>query len=225
MHPIELVCAGRTDTGVHAAVQVVHFDTGSVRPLMAWVRGVNSTLPDTIRVNWVVEVNEDFHARFSAITRSYRYLLVNKPVRPAILSGRVGWYHGGLDVDKMQESAALLLGRHDFSAFRAAQCQAKSPVRELLTATVQRHGDWISFDFRANAFLHHMVRNLVGALVHVGRGAALPSWMRDLLEMRNRKLAPPTFSPDGLYLCGIEYPGLWALPNGGDIRAPLFLEA
>lgn len=222
-HPVELVCAGRTDTGVHASSQVAHFDTPSHRPLTAWVRGVNSHLPAGIVVNWAREVNDDFHARFSALSRRYRYFLLNRPVRPAILHGRVGWFHSLLNVEKMAAAAEYLPGEHDFSAFRAAACQARSPIRTMALAQVQRHQDWIVFDFEANAFLHHMIRNLVGALVHIGKGERPAEWMAELMACRDRRSAPPTFSPDGLYLCGVTYPDRWSLPGDGRIIAPLFL--
>lgn len=220
-----VVCAGRTDTGVHAAVQVAHFDTRAERPVTAWVRGVNAHLPDGVAVTWAREVDERFHARFSALSRSYRYVLLNRPVRSALLNGRVGWFHAPLDVAAMQEAARLLVGRHDFSAFRAAQCQANSPVRDLRVASVRQNGEWFVFDFEANAFLHHMIRNLVGALIHVGKGVRPPAWMGELLEQRDRRLSPPTFMPDGLYLAGVEYPDGLGLPEGGRIVAPLFLPA
>lgn len=211
-HSLRVVCAGRTDAGVHALAQVVHFDTEAVRPLTAWVRGVNAHLPATVAVTWARAVDDGFHARFSARSRSYRYLLLNRPVRPALLSGRVGWHHRPLDVEPMREAAVLLLGEHDFSAFRAAECQAKSPVKTLHRADVSVQGDCIVFDFRASAFLHHMVRNLVGSLVQVGLGKQPPVWMADLLAQRDRSLAAPTFDPAGLYFAGVEYDAAWLLP-------------
>ncbi|WP_341675183.1 tRNA pseudouridine(38-40) synthase TruA [Niveibacterium sp. SC-1] len=211
--------AGRTDAGVHAALQVAHFDTQVQRPLSAWVRGVNSHLPDSVAVRWAVESEGDFHARFSAFGRSYCYLLLNRPVRPALLSGRVGWHHLPLDVDRMGHAARFLLGTQDFSCFRAAECQAKSPVKEMREATVRRIGELIIFEFAASAFLHHMVRNMVGALVHVGKGAAEPEWVAQLLQDRDRRRAAPTFAPDGLYLCGIDYPDGLGLPDRGRLRA------
>ena len=223
--PIELVCAGRTDTGVHASAQVVHFDAGVTRPTSAWVRGVNANLPDSVAVTWAREVGPDFHARFSAQTRMYRYLLLNRPVRPALLSRRVGWFHAPLNVDSMALAVRTILGEHDFSAFRAAGCQAKSPVRTMLRASVYRQQDWVIFDFEANAFLHHMIRNLVGALVFIGKGGGAPSTMATLLAQRDRTASPPTFSPDGLYLCGVTYPPGWNLPGDGRIIAPLFVPA
>jgi tRNA pseudouridine38-40 synthase len=223
--PVELVCAGRTDTGVHASAQVVHFDAGVERPLSAWVRGVNAHLPDNVVVTWAREVTPDFHARFSARSRMYRYLLLNRPVRPALLSGRVGWYHAPLDVDEMSRAVQSVIGEHDFSAFRAAGCQAHSPIRTMARASVWREQDWVIFDFEANAFLHHMIRNLVGALVFIGKGAGDASTMAGLLSQRDRRASPPTFSPDGLYLCGVSYPPGWNLPGDGRIIAPLFLPA
>lgn len=218
--PVSVVCAGRTDTGVHATAQVAHFDTTANRPLEAWVRGTNSHLPAGVSVLWAVEVDGDFHARFSAESRRYRYVLLNRRVRPAILAGRVGWIHGDLDEALMAQAAASLLGEHDFTSFRAAQCQAKSPVRMMHSIQVHRYGDVVLFDFHANAFLHHMIRNLVGALVYVGKGRQPVAWMAELLALRNRSLAAPTFAPDGLYLCGVEYPPRWPLPGGGRIIAP-----
>lgn len=221
--PIEVMCAGRTDTGVHASAQVAHFDVAVSRPLSAWVRGVNANLPAGVSVNWAQEVDVSFHARFSAQSRRYRYLLLNRPVRPAILHGRVGWFHAPLNAVEMAAAAKHLLGEHDFSSFRAAACQAKSPIRTMLEARVEAHQDWLVFDFEANAFLHHMIRNLVGALVHIGKGEQTADWMLQLMAAKNRKYAPPTFSPDGLYLCGVSYPSGWNLPGDGRIIAPLFL--
>lgn len=218
-HAVRVHCAGRTDAGVHATAQVIHFDTSAKRPLNAWVRGVNSQLPGDIAVKWTCEVGVDFHARFSAISRRYRYVLYNSPVRPAILSGRTGWFHLPLDESAMAEAAGLLVGQHDFSSFRAAGCQARSPVKHLYEATVRRDGDYLTFDFWGNAFLHHMVRNIVGALVYVGKGAHPPQWLAELLSARNRRDAAPTFAADGLYLCGVEYPSHWPLPGEGRIIA------
>ena len=219
LEPVQLVCAGRTDTGVHATTQVAHFDTSARRPLEAWVRGVNSHLPASIGVLWAVEVDDDFHARFSAESRRYRYVLLNRRVRPALLGGRVGWTHGDLDVVAMREAASCLIGEHDFTSFRAAECQARSPVRLMHSVEVERRGDVVIFDFHANAFLHHMIRNLVGSLVYVGMGRKPVGWMSELLAARNRTIAAPTFAPDGLYLCGVEYPPRWPLPGGGRIIA------
>ncbi len=217
---VRVMCAGRTDAGVHASAQVVHFDAPAARPENAWVRGVNAHLPDSVAVRWSREVPGDFHARFSALSRSYRYVLCNQAVRPALQHGKVGWFHLPLDVEAMRAGAALLQGEQDFSAFRAAECQARSPVKTLHRADVSRQGDCIVFDFRASAFLHHMVRNMVGALVYVGKGAHPPEWIAGLIAGRDRSLAAPTFSPHGLYLSGVEYEARWQLPLNGRIIAP-----
>lgn len=219
--PVRVVTAGRTDTGVHALHQVVHFDTAAVRPESAWVRGVNAFLPESVAVLWAKPVSEEFHARFSAVSRRYLYLLLNHPVRPALLTGRAGWFHAPLDVEAMRQGAGHLLGEHDFSAFRAAECQAKSPVKTLQRIEISRSGDFIRFDLAADAFLHHMVRNLVGSLVYVGKGKHSPAWIGQLLESRDRRLAAPTFAPDGLYLAGIGYAETWGLPQAVS-RLPCF---
>lgn len=211
--PIGIVAAGRTDTGVHALEQVVHFDTTAHRPLSAWVRGVNTLLPRSIAVRWAHPVPDEFHARFSAEGRSYRYLLVNRSVRSAVHAGRAGWYHLPLDLDAMREGAQHLLGEHDFSAFRAAECQAKSPVKLMYGIDIRREGDMVVFDVSANAFLHHMVRNLVGCLIYVGKGKHPPEWIAEILQLRERRLAAPTFAPDGLYLRRIQYDAKWGLPQ------------
>ncbi|MDP2809028.1 MAG: tRNA pseudouridine(38-40) synthase TruA [Rhodocyclaceae bacterium] len=221
--PTRVICAGRTDAGVHALAQVVHFDTDADRPESAWVRGVNAHLPRTVAVRWARPVGEDFHARFSARSRSYRYVLLNRPVRPAILSGRVGWFHSPLDMEAMAAAATFLLGEHDFSAFRAAECQAKSPVKTLYSACIFRENDVIVFDLRANAFLHHMVRNLVGALVFVGKGRFAPEWIAELLEGRDRSRSAPTFDAAGLYFTGVEYSPEWNLPNYSDQAGSIIL--
>lgn len=210
--PIEVTAAGRTDTGVHASAQVVHFDTESVREPNAWVRGTNSHLREEARVVWAREVSREFHARYSALSRTYRYLLLDQGVAPAILRGHVGWYHRRLDVGSMAQAARTLKGEHDFSAFRDAQCQAKSPVRDLREVTVERRGTLVVFTFRANAFLHHMIRNVVGSLVYVGAGKQPPGWIAELLATRDRRNAAPTFAPDGLYLAGVEYDPAFELP-------------
>jgi tRNA pseudouridine38-40 synthase len=211
-----VVCAGRTDAGVHASGQVVHFDAPVARPLTAWVRGVNSHLPAGVAVRWAQPVGEAFHARFSARGRRYRYLLLNRPPRPGLWQGRVGWYHGPLDLAAMLDACGRLPGEHDFSAFRAAECQARSPVKTMTLASVRRYGALFVFDFEASAFLHHMVRNLVGTLVHIGKGAQSPGWVDELLQMRDRKLAAPTFAPDGLYFRGPIYEPHWCLADAAD---------
>ena len=214
--PISVICAGRTDAGVHASQQVVHFETQVDRPLTAWVRGVNSHLPDGVAVRWAQAVSEEFHARFSARGRRYRYLLMNRPQRPGLWHGRVGWFHLPLDLSAMQDAATRLHGEHDFTAFRAAECQAKSPIKTLWRAQVRQQGGLFVFDFEASAFLHHMVRNLVGSLVYIGKGAQPPDWIDTLLLARDRKLAAPTFSPAGLYFRGPIYEPHWALPDPDD---------
>lgn len=210
---ISIIAAGRTDTGVHATEQVIHFDTQVRRPLTAWVRGVNALLPKTVAVLWAHEVDAEFHARFSAQSRSYTYFLFCRPVRSALQQGKVGWFHQPLNVDRMREAASYLLGEHDFSAFRAAECQAKSPVKNLTRLSIQEQGGMISIELTANAFLHHMVRNIVGCLVYVGKGKHGAEWMGQVLQGRNRSLAAPTFAPDGLYLQCIAYDKKWGLPQ------------
>ncbi len=210
---IAVHAAGRTDTGVHGIEQVVHFDTTVERPLQAWVRGVNAVLPKSIVVRWAHPVSEEFHARFSAQGRSYRYFLLNRSTRTALHAGKVGWHHLPLDLAKMQAAANSLLGTHDFSAFRASQCQAKSPIKTLRQLDISREGDMLIFDVSADAFLHHMVRNLVGCLVYVGKGKYPVEWLAEVLASRDRKRAAPTFAPDGLYLRHIKYDAKWRLPQ------------
>jgi tRNA pseudouridine38-40 synthase len=212
LQDIPVQCAGRTDTGVHAIAQVAHFDTDVARTMQSWVRGVNNFLPPSIAVRWAQEVEPDFHARFSAIGRTYHYYLYNHPVRSPLLQGRAGWAFRPLDAARMQDAAQHLVGRHDFSAFRAAQCQASSPVRSMQSVQVERNGDLLRFTLTANAFLHHMVRNIVGSLIAVGSGAQPVSWIADLLASADRTLAAPTFMPDGLYLANIDYGPNWNLP-------------
>jgi tRNA pseudouridine38-40 synthase len=213
---IGVLCAGRTDAGVHATHQVAHFDTTVERPISAWVRGVNSQLPEGVAVRWAQPVGDEFHARFSARGRRYRYLLLNRPQRPGLWQGRLGWFHLPLDLAAMREASLRLLGEHDFSAFRAAECQAKSPIKTLTRAEVRQSGNLLIFDFEASAFLHHMVRNLVGTLVYIGKGAQSPAWIDELLQMRDRTRAAPTFSPDGLYFRGPIYEAHWGLPEPDD---------
>lgn len=212
-HPVTTLAAGRTDAGVHALMQVVHFESDAKRPMNAWVRGVNAHLPPEIAVVWAQEVSDEFHARFSAFSRSYRYFLLTHPVRPGLTAGRVGWYHQQLDVAAMREAAAVLLGTHDFSSFRAAECQAKSPQKTLQQLDISEVDGLLRFDLTADAFLHHMVRNIVGALLYVGKGSMDTAGMAALLAARDRTKAPPTFMPDGLYLTGVGYPEHFALPS------------
>jgi tRNA pseudouridine38-40 synthase len=209
---ISTTAAGRTDRGVHARMQVVHFDADAKRPDSAWVRGVNALLPHAVAVLWSHEVPDDFHARYSAMSRTYRYQLLNRPVRPALAARTAGWFHLPLDVEKMRAAAALLVGEHDFSAFRSSECQAKSPVRTIHQLEISRRAETIDFVVRANAFLHHMVRNLVGTLVYVGKGKHPPQWVKEVLRSGDRAKAAPTFGPEGLYLERIEYQPKWGLP-------------
>jgi tRNA pseudouridine38-40 synthase len=217
--PVNTICAGRTDTGVHATAQVVHFDCSAERPDTAWVRGTNALLPASIAVTWAKRVDTEFNARFSATARSYRYILLNHPVRAALDQGRVGWYHAPLDVARMGAAAALLIGEHDFSAFRSSACQAKSPVRRLTRLDILEAPPYVYFDFCANGFLHHMVRNIVGSLIYVGSGRHEPAWISTLLGARDRALSAPTFEAAGLYLVGVDYDARFGLPQGA--RLPL----
>jgi tRNA pseudouridine38-40 synthase len=211
--PVATICAGRTDAGVHALGQVLHFDTTAERPEAAWVRGVNALLPAGCAVYWSYAVAPDFHARYSAISRCYRYLLLNHPVRPALDEGRTGWFHLPLETERMQRAARLLIGEHDFSAFRSAECQARTPVRTVTRLDVTRRGDHVVFDVCANAFLHHMVRNIVGCLVYVGKGKHPPEWLGEVLGARDRARAAPTIEAAGLYLARVEYEARWGLPD------------
>jgi tRNA pseudouridine38-40 synthase len=211
--PVATTCAGRTDRGVHAVEQVVHFDTSADRPDTAWVRGVNASLPPHVAVVWSRLVDDKFHARYSATSRTYRYRLQNRPVRSALQAAYVGWFPLPLDLDRMRDAAALLVGEHDFSAFRSAECQAKTPVRTIHTFDVSKNGEQIDFVLKANAFLHHMVRNLVGTLIYVGKGKHPPQWTREVLESKDRGRAAPTFAPEGLYLEKVSYDARWGLPR------------
>jgi tRNA pseudouridine38-40 synthase len=219
--PVTVTCAGRTDRGVHARAQVAHFDTAAVRPDSAWVRGVNALLPEAVAVLWARRVADDFHARYSALARSYRYVLLNRPVRPALAARYAGWTHAPLQVEAMRAAAAHLVGEHDFSAFRSAECQAKSPVRTLHAIGIERAGERVDFTLRANAWLQHMVRNIVGTLVVVGAGKQPPQWAQRLLEARDRALAAPTFAAEGLYLEAVEYEPRWNIPAASADRVAL----
>jgi len=212
VRPLQATAAGRTDAGVHATGQVVHFDVEVERPESAWVRGANAHLPEGIAIQWAREVDVEFHARYSAASRSYAYVLYNHGVRPSVLARKVGWFHLPLDLERMRSAVRCILGEHDFSAFRSAECQAKTPVRVIERAAIDQRGDYILFEFTANAFLHHMVRNLVGCLVYVGKGAHPPEWLADVLAGCDRARAAPTFGPEGLYLTRVNYPQRWNLP-------------
>lgn len=210
---IGTICAGRTDAGVHGLMQVVHFDTAIQREMHAWVRGTNSHLPGDIAVQWAHPVTEQFHARASAIGRRYAYVLMESPVRPSVERGRIGWVHRPLNQAAMQAAAALLLGEHDFTSFRASQCQARTPVKTMRRIDITRRGAYWRFEFEADAFLHHMIRNLMGCLLVVGKGDRPVQWMAEVLAARNRQVAAPTFSPDGLYFLGPRYEDHWGLPE------------
>lgn len=206
------ICAGRTDTGVHALQQIVHIDTDAIRRDQSWVRGLNAILPKDIRIQWAQYINSDFHARFDATERTYCYVLQSSPVRSALFRQQIGWVHYQLDDAAMLKAAKLLLGTHDFSSLRSSQCQAASPVRTMLDCDIIRHGDFLLFKFTANAFLHHMVRNIMGMLLMIGRGKQPYNWVTDILDARDRRYAAPTFMADGLYLVHVKYPNAKELP-------------
>jgi tRNA pseudouridine38-40 synthase len=227
-HPIEITCAGRTDAGVHASGQIIHFDAPVRRSLRGWALGATTALPADIAVLWVRPVPAHFHARYSALSRSYRYLICSRSVRPVLARQRAAWQPAALDVAAMNQAAALLVGEHDFSSFRAAGCQSRSPVRHLRRLDVTRlppdaagpgSGEWLAVTATANAFLHHMVRNLVGVLIAVGRGQLAPAAVAELLAARDRRLAPPTAPAEGLYLQHVEYPAAFGLPPPRDASA------
>ncbi|MBP6853308.1 MAG: tRNA pseudouridine(38-40) synthase TruA [Rhodoferax sp.] len=213
---IGTLCAGRTDAGVHALMQVVHFDTTAERRDVSWVRGTNALLPRDIGVQWAHPVPPDFHCRASALSRRYTYVLLESPVRPSVDHGRVGWVIHPLDASAMQASSRHLIGEHDFSSFRAAACQALSPVKNLMRLDIARRGAFWRFEFEANAFLHHMVRNIMGCLITIGQGKQSPDWMAQVLHARSRAVAAPTFAPDGLYFLGPRYAPHWGLPERTD---------
>jgi tRNA pseudouridine38-40 synthase len=213
--PIRLTCAGRTDTGVHATGQVVHFDTAVKRELKAWMLGGNTNLPSDVSIHWVRKVNDDFSARFSAISRSYRYVLFNRRTRPAIFQNNVSWSYELLDDKAMHAAAQILLGKHDFSAFRSSRCQANNAIRTMQKISVQRQGDYVILDIQANAFLHHMVRNIMGSLLMIGRSEQTDKWLQSVLKSGDRNQAGMTASPAGLYLVNVEYPKECGLPESG----------
>lgn len=220
-HEIEVQCAGRTDAGVHGTGQVVHFDTEAIRKPVAWTMGVNANLPRDIAVRWSKEVPEQFHARFSATARRYRYIIFNSKLRPAILGSGMSHYHGDLDVEKMHMAGQYLLGENDFTSFRAVHCQSRSPWRNIMHLNVTRHGQYVVIDIKANAFVHHMVRNIAGSLIVVGKGEQSPEWIQWLLQQQDRKLAGATAKAEGLYLVDVDYPDEFSLPSAS--LGPLFL--
>ncbi|HVO06690.1 MAG TPA: tRNA pseudouridine(38-40) synthase TruA [Burkholderiaceae bacterium] len=211
--PVRTICAGRTDAGVHALNQVIHFDAPARREAFSWVRGTNSHLPRDIAVQWALPVPADFHARYHARGRRYRYVLLQSPVRPSLESGLVGWVFDPLEVRAMREAASWLIGEHDFSAFRASECQAVSPVKTLRAITIEPRGAYWRFEFDASAFLHHMVRNIMGCLLAVGSGRRAPGWIGEVLDSRDRDAAAPTFAADGLYFSGPYYDAHFRLPD------------
>lgn len=213
-HEVRVFCAGRTDTGVHATGQVVHFESDAVRSDRGWVRGANAHLPDDVAIVWARPVSDEFHARFSAQRRRYRYVIYSRPVRPTFLARRVTWEYRSLDIERMQAAANHLIGEHDFSSYRAYGCQAKSPLRTVHALQLSRSadGEFIMLDIEANAFLHHMVRNVVGVLSAIGAGEQAVDWSREVLEQRDRKLGGVTAPPHGLYLVGVEYPESFGIP-------------
>jgi tRNA pseudouridine38-40 synthase len=212
-HPVRVLCAGRTDAGVHAAAQVVHFDTRADRSSRSWVFGANSCLPKDVSVLWAMRVSADFHARFSATSRTYRYVILNRAIRPALLAGRVCWEYRPLSLAAMQAGANYLIGEHDFSSYRALACQARSPVRNVRRIEVTREGDLVIIEIEANAFLHHMVRNVAGVLLAIGMGKYPPVWAQEVLDARDRTAGGVTAPPQGLYLMRVHYPEQYGLPS------------
>jgi len=215
--PISLFCAGRTDASVHAIGQVVHFDTHAKRHIDAWIWGTNSHLPSSIAIRWARHVDYSFHARFKAIARRYRYVIFNHPIRPAMLSNRATWHYYPLDIARMQEAGKYLIGEQDFSSFRSSQCNSKSPMRNVTEFHVKRHNDFVVIEIQANAFLHHMVRNLVGSLMKIGAGNKSPEWMQEILQAKSRRAAAETAPPDGLYLTRVLYPEPYIFPISDDM--------
>lgn len=222
VRPLKVLCAGRTDAGVHGINQVVHLDTDLHREPFSWVRGTNTFLPPDIAIQWAAEVPAHFHARNSAVGRRYAYILLEAPVRPALESKRVGWVFRPLDLAAMEQAAAHLIGEHDFSSFRSSMCQSPTPVKLLREIRIRRCGPpeapsaYWRFDFEGQAFLHHMIRNIMGCLLMVGTGVQPPDWVRTVRDARDRKVAAPTFSPDGLYFLGPRYDAAWGLPEQVD---------
>lgn len=211
-HPVRVITAGRTDTGVHASGQVVHFDSHSDRPLKAWSRGTNTLTPPGLVVTWAIPVSAGFHARFSVIGRSYRYIIFTRPMRPTFLSGKVTWDHRSLNIGQMAKAAAALVGRHDFSAYRANACQSRQPIREIRSLEVRGSGPWVWIDIEADGFLYHMVRNIAGVLMAIGSEERPVGWAREVLESRDRRAGGVTAPPHGLYLTEIRYPEEFRLP-------------
>lgn len=214
-HPVQVFCAGRTDTGVHATGQVIHFDTTAARLMHQWLLGSNTNLPKNIALTWVQEVSSEFHARFKATERAYRYIVHNRYARSALTRDYVSWWLKPVELEPMQQAALALIGEHDFSSFRAAECQAKTPVRVLKELDIQCQGSLIYFDIRADGFLHHMVRNLAGVLLTIGSGERPASWAAEVLQARDRRQGGVTAPPNGLYLTDVVYPGEFSIPRKG----------
>ncbi len=221
--PITIICSGRTDTGVHACYQIIHFDTSAIREQRAWVLGTNTNLPYDIAVKWAVPVSDNFHARFGAIERRYRYLIHNTEVKPALFNRQMTWMYKPLNTLHMQQAGDHLVGQHDFTSYRAVACQAKSPVRELRELNVRRLGDVVMIEVRANAFLHHMIRNIAGVLMKIGAGEAEPDWAKAVLDARDRRMGGVTALPHGLYFVDVKYPDEFNLPQS--TFGPAFLPA
>ena len=210
---VTTLCAGRTDAGVHGLMQVVHFDTELNRDMASWVKGTNRYLPDDISVQWAHEVPSEFHARGSALSRRYAYIVLESPVRPSLEFGRAGWVYRSLDDTAMRQASRYLLGEHDFTSFRASSCQALSPIKTMMRVDIHKHGPYWRFEFEGNAFLHHMIRNIMGCMVTIGQGFESPEWMAQVIQSKRRDAAAPTFSPDGLYFQGPVYDAKWGLPT------------
>jgi tRNA pseudouridine38-40 synthase len=213
-HPVAVVAAGRTDAGVHATGQVIHFESDAARSERAWLLGVNSNLPPDVSLAWLKPVPDAFHARFSALARGYRYVILNRATRSGLLRARATWIHAPLDAAAMHEAAQALLGEHDFSAYRAAACQSRTPMRRVDAVEVRRDGEFVTLEITANAFLHHMVRNVAGVLLEIGRGERPVAWAAEILAGRERAAAGVTAPPDGLYLADVAYPAEYGLPRG-----------
>jgi len=220
-HKVTVTCAGRTDAGVHSTGQVIHFETSANRKEVAWTLGVNANLPDDISVRWVKSVNDDFHARFSATARRYRYIICNSAFRPSILQSGLSYYHEVLDAKLMHQAGQFVVGEHDFTSFRALHCQASSPVRSIEFFNVTRRGEFIIIDIKANAFLYHMVRNLAGSLIEIGKQNKPVNWLASLLELKDRSKAAATAKAGGLYFVEVDYPACFSLPRLA--CGPLFL--
>lgn len=220
-HPVSVICAGRTDAGVHATGQVIHFDTDAERRMRSWMLGATVSLPDDVGIAWVKPVPEDFHARFTALSRRYRYVIANRDSRPGVLNHRATWVYRPLDAERMHAAAQYLIGENDFSSFRAQGCQSRTPMRNVHWVEVTRRGGYVCIEIQANAFLHHMVRNIAGVLIEIGMGDREPEWVQELMQIRDRAQGGVTAPSDGLYLVGVNYPSEYEIPSLAS--GPLFL--